>query len=190
MAAAGKRRPKFEKGDCGIFLGSSGTRADIHANSRFEVGYGMLPTGPKWPAHRKTRIIGGATLWVLNDRPSTEYEGVAKFFAFLSRPETQAAWHQNTGSCRSPAPPSTSRARRDSMTAIPGRDRDRADTSEAADRGVAGNAAWIVCPDSWRDRRRTRTGFAGKKPSQAALDPAVDRGNELLPQFERANPDR
>ena len=32
--------------------------------------------------------------------------------------------------------------------------------------------------------------FAGKKSAQAALDAAVERGNRLLRQFERANPDR
>jgi len=32
--------------------------------------------------------------------------------------------------------------------------------------------------------------FAGKKSAQAALDSAVERGNRLLRQFERANPDR
>ena len=33
--------PRFQKGECGIFIGSSATRADIKANSKFEVGYGM-----------------------------------------------------------------------------------------------------------------------------------------------------
>ena len=32
--------------------------------------------------------------------------------------------------------------------------------------------------------------FAGKKSAQQALDAAVERGNRLLRQFERANPDR
>jgi sn-glycerol 3-phosphate transport system substrate-binding protein len=32
--------------------------------------------------------------------------------------------------------------------------------------------------------------FSGKRAPQAALDLAVDRGNRLLRQFERANPDR
>jgi sn-glycerol 3-phosphate transport system substrate-binding protein len=36
-------------------------------------------------------------LWVLKGRPVTEYKGVARFFAFLSRPEIQARWHQATG---------------------------------------------------------------------------------------------
>src|ERR1700719_4562508 len=34
--------PRFQNGECGIFIGSSATRADIKANSKFEIGYGML----------------------------------------------------------------------------------------------------------------------------------------------------
>src|SRR5258708_29305567 len=67
------------------------------ANSKFEVGYGMLPYWPDVEGSPQNSTIGGATLWVLRDRPRPEYRGVAKFFAFLSKPEVQAAWHQNTG---------------------------------------------------------------------------------------------
>ena len=67
------------------------------ANSKFDVGYGMLPYWPDVEGAPQNTIIGGATLWVLRDRPREEYKGVAKFFAFLSKPEVQAAWHQNTG---------------------------------------------------------------------------------------------
>ena len=63
----------------------------------FEVGYGMLPYWPDVAGAPQNTIIGGATLWVLRDRPQAEYKGVAKFFAYLSKPEVQAAWHQNTG---------------------------------------------------------------------------------------------
>ena len=55
---------------------------------------------PYWPdvaGAPQNSIIGGATLWVLKGRPATEYKGVAKFFAYLSRPEVQAWWHQATG---------------------------------------------------------------------------------------------
>ena len=55
---------------------------------------------PYWPdvaAAPQNSIIGGATLWVLKGRPDAEYKGVARFFAFLSRPEIQARWHQATG---------------------------------------------------------------------------------------------
>src|ERR1700744_3393828 len=89
--------PRFQNGECGIFIGSSATRADIIANSKFEVGYGMLPYWPDVEGAPQHSTIGGATLWVLRDRPRAEYVGVAKFFAFLSKPDVQAGWAQNTG---------------------------------------------------------------------------------------------
>src|SRR3954454_12928649 len=79
--------PRFQNGECGIFIGSSATRADIKANSKFEVGYGMLPYWPDVAGAPQNSIIGGATLWVMRDRPREEYNGVAKFFSFLSKPE-------------------------------------------------------------------------------------------------------
>jgi sn-glycerol 3-phosphate transport system substrate-binding protein len=89
--------PRFQKGECAIFIGSSGTRADIKANAKFEVGYGMMPYWPDVAGAPQNSIIGGATLWVLRDRSSTEYGGVARFFTYLSKPEVQAGWHQATG---------------------------------------------------------------------------------------------
>lgn len=89
--------PRFYNGECGIFLGSSATRADIVAKAKFEVGYGMLPYWPDVEGAPQNTIIGGATLWVLMGRPSAEYKGVARFFSFLSQPEVQASWHQKTG---------------------------------------------------------------------------------------------
>ena len=70
--------PRFQKGECGIFIGSSGTRADIKANSKFEVGYGMMPYWPDVNGAPQNTIIGGATLWVLRDRPRAEYAGRRK----------------------------------------------------------------------------------------------------------------
>ncbi len=42
-------------------------------------------------------IIGGASLWVFSGKSAPEYKAVAEFFSFLSRPEVQAFWHQQTG---------------------------------------------------------------------------------------------
>jgi len=183
--------PRFQNGECAIFLGSSATRADIVANSKFEVGYGMLPYWPDVEGSPQNSIIGGATLWVLRDRPREEYKGVAKFFAFLSRPEVQAAWHQNTGYL-----PITQAAF------------DLARSQGFYDRtpGAAISIEQITLKPPTENSRGIRLGsfvlirdaiedelelaFAGKKSAQAALDSAVERGNRLLRQFERASPDR
>jgi sn-glycerol 3-phosphate transport system substrate-binding protein len=183
--------PRFQNGECGIFIGSSGTRADIVANSKFEVGYGMLPYWPDVEGAPQNSIIGGATLWVLRDRPREEYKGVAKFFAFLSRPEVQAAWHQNTGYL-----PITRAAF----------DLTRAQGFYDRTPGAAISIEQVTLKPPTENSRGIRLGsfvlirdiideeleqaFAGKKAAKAALDSAVERGNRLLRQFERASPDR
>jgi len=183
--------PRFQNGECGIFLGSSATRADIKANSKFEVGYGMLPFWPDVEGAPQNTIIGGATLWVLRDRPRDEYKGVAKFFGFLSKPEIQAAWHQNTGYLP------VTRAAFDLTRAQGFYDRNP---------GAAISIEQMTLKPPTENSKGVRLGsfvlirdviddeleqaFSGKKSAQAALDSAVERGNRLLRQFERANPDR
>jgi sn-glycerol 3-phosphate transport system substrate-binding protein len=183
--------PRFQKGECGIFVGSSATRADIKANSKFEVGYGMLPYWPDVAGAPQNSIIGGATLWVLRNRPLAEYKGVAKFFGFLSKPEVQAAWHQHTGYL-----PVTRAAF----------DLSRAQGFYDRNPGAAISIEQITLKSPTENSRGVRLGsfvlirdviddeleqaFSGKKSAQAALDSAVERGNRLLRQFERANPDQ
>ncbi|MBI5262942.1 MAG: sn-glycerol-3-phosphate ABC transporter substrate-binding protein UgpB [Bradyrhizobium sp.] len=183
--------PRFQNGECGIFIGSSATRADIIANSKFEVGYGMLPYWPDVKGAPQNSIVGGATLWVLRDRPREEYKGVAKFLAFLSKPEVQAAWHQNTGYL-----PITRAAF----------DLTRAQGFYERHPGSIISFRQVALKPPTENSRGVRLGsfvlvrgviedeleqaFRGAKPAQAALDSAVERGNKLLRQFEHASPDR
>jgi sn-glycerol 3-phosphate transport system substrate-binding protein len=183
--------PKFQSGDCGIFIGSSATRADILANAKFEVGYGMLPYWPDVPGAPQNSIIGGATLWVLRDRPRDEYKGVAKFFAYLSRPEVQAAWHQNTGYLPiTRAAYELTRTQgfydRNPGTAISIEQITRKPPTENS-KGLR-LGSFTLIRDAIEDE--LELAFSGKKSAQAALDSAVERGNRLLRQFERANPDQ
>jgi sn-glycerol 3-phosphate transport system substrate-binding protein len=183
--------PKFQNGECGIFIGSSATRADILANAKFEVGYGTMPYWPDVVGAPQNSIIGGATLWVLRDRPRDEYKGVAKFFAYLSRPEIQAAWHQNTGYL-----PITRAAF----------DLTRAQGFYDRNPGTAISIEQITLKPPTENSKGLRLGsfvlirsaiedeleqaFSGKKSAQQALDSAAERGNRLLRQFEKANPDQ
>jgi sn-glycerol 3-phosphate transport system substrate-binding protein len=183
--------PRFQNGECGIFIGSSATRADIKANSKFEVGYGMLPYWPDVAGAPQNTIIGGATLWVLRDRPRDEYKGVAKFFGFLSKPEVQAAWHQNTGYLPvTRAAFDLTRAQgfydRNPGTAISIEQMTLKPPTENS-KGIR-LGSFVLIRDVIDDE--LEQAFAGKKPAQAAMDSAVERGNRLLRQFERANPDR
>lgn len=180
--------PKFQRGECGIFLGSSATRADIVANSKFEVGYGLLPYWPDVDGAPQNSIIGGATLWVLRGRPPEEYKGVAQFFAFLSLPEVQAQWHQRTGYL-----PITRKAYE--LT--------RSQGFYDRNPGTAISIEQITLKTPTEHSKGLRLGsfilirgaieeeleqaLAGKKTAQEALEAAQKRGNSLLRQFERAN---
>jgi len=188
---AASAEPRFQKGECGIFLGSSATRADILANAKFEVGYGLLPYYPDVAGAPQNSIIGGATLWVLRSRPRDEYKGVAKFFAFLSRAEVQALWHQRTGYL-----PITRAAF----------DLTRAQGFYDRNPGTAISIEQITLKPPTENSRGLRLGsfilirdiiddeleqaFAGKKSPAAAMGSASARGDRLLRQFERANPER
>jgi sn-glycerol 3-phosphate transport system substrate-binding protein len=181
--------PRFQNGECGIFIGSSATRADILANSKFEVGYGRLPYWPDVAGAPQNTIIGGATLWVLRGRSEAEYKGVARFFAYLSQPEIQAAWHQHTGYL-----PITKAAY----------DLTRAQGFYDRHPGTAISIEQITLKPPTENSRGLRLGsfvlireviddeleqaFQGKVSAQQAMDAAVERGNKLLRQFERTKP--
>lgn len=181
--------PRFQKSECGIFLGSSATRADILKNAKFDVGYGLLPYWPDVAGAPQNSMIGGATLWVLRDRPRDEYKGVAKFFAFLSQPDIQAAWHQNTGYL-----PSTRAAYE--LTKSQGFYQRNPGTEKSIEQITLNPptenstglrlGSFTLIRDAIEDE--LEAAFAGKKTAQQALDAAVERGNKLLRQFERANP--
>src|SRR5262245_51076452 len=185
---ANRAEPKFHSGECAMYLGSSGIRTNIMANAKFDVGFGFLPYWSDVSGAPQNSIIGGATLWVLRGRSEAEYKGVAKFFAFLSRPGVQAWWHQQTGYM-----PITRKAY----------DLSRAqgfyDRNPGADLAVEELAlnpptdnsrglrlgSFLLVRDVIEDE--LEQAFAGKKSAKSALDTATRRGNELLRQFERAN---
>jgi sn-glycerol 3-phosphate transport system substrate-binding protein len=185
---ATRAEPKFYTGECGIFLGSSATRADILANAGFETGFGMLPYWPDVAGAPQNSIIGGATLWVLRGRPREEYKGVAEFFAYLSQPEVQAGWHQTTGYLPITRAAYELTRRQGFYERNPGADmaieqmtlKAPTDNSKGLRLG-----SFVLIRDTIEEE--LEAAFAGRKSAKAALDNAVKRGNDLLRQFEKAN---
>lgn len=61
------------------------------------MGTGPLPA-PEPPAGEEGGIVlGGASFWVLSDRPEEEQRGAWEFIKFAASPEQQAQWHADTG---------------------------------------------------------------------------------------------
>ena len=184
-----KAAPKFYNQECAMYTESSAGYAGIKANVKdFEFGIGRLPYWPNIEGAPQNTIIGGASLWVLQGHEAEEYKGVARFFSYLSSPEVQAWWHQETGYL-----PITVAAYELSQSQgfyeqNPGTDtaikQMQNKTPTANSKGLRfGNFVQI------RDviAEELERVWAGDASAQEALDTAVSRGNELLRAFERAN---
>ncbi|MFD1952904.1 ABC transporter substrate-binding protein [Paenibacillus thailandensis] len=87
----------FLAGQIGMTLDSTASLRGIvdGAGTNFEVGTAFLPKADA--ADKGGVIIGGASLWILNNKPEEEQKAAWEFIKFLAKPETQAYWHINTG---------------------------------------------------------------------------------------------
>jgi sn-glycerol 3-phosphate transport system substrate-binding protein len=183
-----RAEPKFHFGECGIFIGSSASRADILANGRFAVGYGLLPYWPAVPGAPQNSIIGGATLWVLKGRPQAEYKGAARFFAFLSQPQVQAQWHQATGYLPITRAAYEVTRRQGYYERNPGTDISiRQLTLNPPTENSKGLrlGSFVLIRDVIEEE--LELAFAGRKSAKEALDAAVSRANTLLRRFADSN---
>jgi sn-glycerol 3-phosphate transport system substrate-binding protein len=86
----------FYAQQCPIFLESSAGYGGIEKNATFKFAASYLPVEAD-NAEPKNSFLGGAALWVMKGHDKAQYEGAAKFFAFLASPEKQLDWHKNTG---------------------------------------------------------------------------------------------
>ena len=171
-----------------MILASSATRLGIISNLKSEVGITMMPYWPDVQGAPQNSIIGGATLWVLKGHSAQEYKGVAKFFGYLSKPEVQAWWHQQTGYL-----PITQAAyelshqqgfyEKNPGTEVSIKQMTLHPPTENSKGLRLGNFVQI------RNliEEEMEPALQGKKSAKDALDSAVTRGNDLLRQFQRAN---
>jgi sn-glycerol 3-phosphate transport system substrate-binding protein len=180
---------RFYGSQCGMYVSSSATRADILANAKFEVGYGLMPYWPEVASAPQNAIIGGATLWVLKGRPDAEYKGVAKFFAYLSRPEVQAKWHQESGYLPITRAAYELTRQQGFYQANPGADISiQQITLKAPTANTKGLRLGSFVQVREVIEAEIEKAIAGQVPAKDALDTAVRSGNEILRRFEKANP--
>ncbi|MBD3625611.1 MAG: sn-glycerol-3-phosphate ABC transporter substrate-binding protein UgpB [Rhodobacteraceae bacterium] len=187
---AGRRNEggaNFRAGECALFTESSAGYAGIKSEAEFEFDVRPLPYWSALKDSPQNTIIGGASLWVMAGHEPEEYQGVAAFLNFLSSPEIQAKWHQDTGYL-----PITSAA--GDLT----REQGFYDENPGTDIAVM----QMTANEPTANSKGLRLGsfdqirgiideeleavWTGDKTAQEALDSAVERGNQLLRRFEQA----
>ena len=183
----GDSLPMFTNGECGMWMNSSAYYGSMVSQAEFDFAQTMLPLDTAVADAPQNSIIGGATLWALQGHESDEYKGLAKFMTYLSSPEVQAWWHQETGYVPITTAAAELSAEQGFYETNPGTDTAikqlSLNTPTANSRGLRfGNFVQI------RDviNEEMEALWAGNKTAKAALDTAVDRGNKLLRKFERS----
>jgi len=183
----GDSLPLFTNGECGMWMNSSAYYGSIKDQAKFAFGQTMLPLDTSVADAPQNSIIGGATLWALAGHEADEYKGLSQFMTYLSSPEVQAWWHQETGYV-----PITTAAYELSKSQgfydkNPGTDTAIKQLSLNAptpnSRGVRfGNFVQV------RDviNEELEALWAGDKSATDALNEAAERGNALLRKFERS----
>jgi sn-glycerol 3-phosphate transport system substrate-binding protein len=178
----------YTNGECGMWMNSSAYYASIKKQSKFDFGQTMLPLDTDVASSPQNSIIGGATLWVLKGRDQGDYKGVAKFMTYLSSPEVQAWWHQETGYVPITTPAYELSKKQGFYDANPGTETAIKQLSlnkpTASSRGVRfGNFVQV------RDviNEELEAIWNGSKTASQGLDDAASRGDKLLRRFERAN---
>ena len=178
----------YTNGECGMWMNSSAYYGSIKKQAKFDFGQTMLPLDTDVASKPQNSIIGGATLWVLKGHEKNHYKGVAKFMTYLSSPDVQSWWHQETGYVPITTPAYELSRKQGFYDANPGTDTAIKQLSlnqpTANSRGVRfGNFVQV------RDviNEEMEAIWNGSKTASQGLDDAVSRGNKLLRKFERAN---
>jgi sn-glycerol 3-phosphate transport system substrate-binding protein len=178
---------RFRAGDCALMTESSAGYAGVKAEAQFPFQIRPLPYWPSVEGAPQNTIIGGASLWVMGGHDDAEYKGVAEFFNFLSSPEIQAKWHQDTGYLPITHAAYELTKSQGFYEANPGTDiaivqmTGKAPTANS--KGVR-LGSFVQIRDIIDEELEAV--WSGDKTAQQALDTAVERGNALLRRFEQA----
>ena len=179
----------FIGGQCSSVVNSTAGHAAVEAGAKFKWSAAFLPTEEGSPA--KNSVIGGAALWTLKGQKDEVYKGVAAFYDFLARTDTQVWWHQATGYV-----PVTRAAYEQAKAQGLYKERPTREIAvEQLARGTPSeNSGGFRLGNSAQAniaiKEEIQAGLLGQKPMQKAMDDAVARGNEVLRQFEKVNAGR
>ena len=93
----GDNQTAFLKEKAAMWLGSSGSFGGLRKSAQFEFGTTFLPYWKRIIDSPKGTFIGGAALFAFSGHSDEAYKGVADFFQFMTKPESQLYWHKETG---------------------------------------------------------------------------------------------
>ena len=88
---------RFLSGECAIFLTSSSLYGRFATDVRFDWAVVPMPYYPDVVTTPQNAIVGGGSLFVMQGKTKAEYEGVARFLAFILDVPRQRLLYRYTG---------------------------------------------------------------------------------------------
>ena len=179
---------KFASGECAMLTSSTGAQANFRQNAKFDWSVNFIPYHDDVKGAPQNSIIGGASVWVMSGKKADDYKGVAKFLAFLSKPEIQMEWHTGTGYVPITLAAYDMTRKSGFYDKNPGAD---IAIKQLTNKPPTANSKGLRFGNFVQGREvieeEMEAVFAGKKDAKTALDDATKRGNEILRKFEAAN---
>jgi sn-glycerol 3-phosphate transport system substrate-binding protein len=87
----------FEEGKVAMWIGSSGSFGGLAKTATMPFSADFLPYWHEIEGAGTHSFIGGAALFAMSGKSDAENKCTADFFQFLTTPEVQVYWHENTG---------------------------------------------------------------------------------------------
>lgn len=174
----------FTSGTCSTFVASTAAHAGVESTAKFNWSATFLPH--EEGVEPKNSTIGGGALWVLKGETPEEYAGAAAFLDFVASPDVQVWWSQATGYV--PVTNTAYQAAKDSGYYEEHPTREIAilqlsrgtpsDNSRGFRFGNHNQSMQLLVEE-------VQSVWTGEKTAQQALDAAVERGNQILRQYEK-----
>lgn len=187
---AGRRNEggaNFRAGECAMFTESSAGYAGVKKEAQFDFEIRPLPYWKSAAGAPQNTIIGGSSLWVLEGHEADEYKGVSQFLSFLSTSDIQAKWHQDTGYLPITTAAYEQTKEEGFYDENPGTD---IAIIQMTGKAPTANSKGLRLGSFDQIRgiidEELEAVWSGEKEAKAALDSAVERGNQLLRRFEKA----
>jgi len=169
----------FTSGRCPMFSQSSGSYTSLAELVRFHLGVAPMPLDEEVSPVRYNNVIGGAALWAVDGQSSAQYQGIARFFAFLANPKVQQNWYHHTGYLPLSATSYQKVPAEEAVLALAKEDLSREPTAANHPYPLPQNQIRSINDEA------LEAVFSGIKSPEEALNDAVKRANITLMRFAR-----
>ncbi len=168
---------KFALGECTMLTSDSALYKRLAGATAFEVGMADLPYYDDVRDAAPGRVLpDGPALWALAGKKKDEYRAIARFVAFLLKPEVQKEWVSDTHFL--PMTPAAAASAEGEPEAL------RNAVRRLGEKRYMTAARLKLLPGFERVRsimyEELEAVWANHKPAKEALDTAVRRGNDVL----------